>query len=119
MLGRQAKTLSSADVSDLLAFASCTRNPPRNRVIVLLSATAGLRAGEIASLTWDMVVGPTGEIGGIIELRDYAAKKRSGRVIPIHPDLGAALADLRRIAAPSEFVREHQADTKFSEHEAD
>ena len=70
MLGRQAKTLSSADVNDLLAFASCTRNPPRNRVIVLLSAKAGLRAGEIASLTWDMVVGPTGEIGGIIELRD-------------------------------------------------
>ncbi len=104
MLGRQAKTLSSADVNDLLVFASCTRNPLRNRVIVLLSAKAGLRAGEIASLTWDMVVGPTGEIGGIIELRDYAAKKRSGRVIPIHRELGAALADLRRVAAPSDYV---------------
>jgi integrase len=82
MPGRHAKTLSAADVNDLLVFASCTRNPLRNRVIVLLSAKAGLRAGEIASLTWDMVVGPTGEIGGIIELRDYAAKKRSGRVNP-------------------------------------
>ena len=87
MPGRQAKTLSSADVNDLLVFASCTRNPLRNRVIVLLSAKAGLRAGEIANLTWDMVLGPTGQIGGIIELRDYAAKKRSGRVIPIHPEL--------------------------------
>ena len=106
MPGRQAKTLSSADVNDLLVFASCTRNPLRNRVIVLLSAKAGLRAGEIASLTWDMVVGPTGEIGGIIELQDRAAKKRSGRVIPIHPELGAALADLRRVAALSEPIRE-------------
>ncbi len=69
MPGRQAKTLSAADVDDLLVFASCTRNPLRNRVIVLLSAKAGLRAGEIASLTWDMVLGPTGQISGIIELR--------------------------------------------------
>ena len=82
MPGRQAKTLSSADVNDLLVFASCTRNPLRNRVIVLLSAKAGLRAGEIANLTWDMVVGPTGQISGIIELRDHAAKKGSGRVDP-------------------------------------
>src|SRR6476659_9510977 len=104
MPGRRAKTLSAADVDDLLVFASCTRNPLRNRVIVLLSAKAGLRAGEIASLTWDMVVGPTGEIGGIIELRDYAAKKRSGRVIPIHRELGAALADLRRVEACPEHV---------------
>ena len=104
MSGRQAKTLSAADVNDLLVFASCTRNPLRNRVIVLLSAKAGLRANEIANLTWDMVLGPTGQISGIIELRDYAAKKRSGRVIPIHRELGAALADLRRIAAASYYV---------------
>jgi integrase len=58
MSGRQAKTLSSADLSDLLVFASCTRNPLRNRVIVLLSTKAGMRAGEIANLTWDMVLGP-------------------------------------------------------------
>jgi hypothetical protein len=30
--------------------------PLRNRVIVLLSVKAGLRAGEIAKLTWDMVL---------------------------------------------------------------
>ena len=73
MPGRQAKTLSSADVNDLLVFASCTRNPLRNRVIVLLSAKAGLRAGEIANLTWDMVLGPTGQISGM----HRAARPRS------------------------------------------
>jgi integrase/recombinase XerD len=104
MPGRQAKTLSAADVSDLLVFASCTRNPLRNRVIVLLSAKAGLRANEIANLTWDMVVGPTGEISGVLELRDHAAKKGSGRIIPIHPELRPALADLRQVAALSEHV---------------
>jgi integrase len=69
MPGRRAKILSPADVNDLLLFASCTGNPLRNRVIVLLSAKAGLRAREIANLTWDMVLGPTGQISGIIELR--------------------------------------------------
>jgi integrase/recombinase XerD len=104
MPGRQAKTLSSADVNDLLLFVSCTRQPLRNRVIVLLLAKAGLRVGEIVSLTWDMVLGPTSQISGIIELRDHAAKKGSGRCIPMHPDLRSALADLRRVAAHSEYV---------------
>ena len=104
MPGRQAKTLSAADVNDLLVFASCTRNSLRNRVIVLLSAKAGLRAGEIANLTWDMVLGPTGQISGVIELHDTAAKRRSGRMIPIHPELRSALENLRRMAARSEHV---------------
>ena len=90
MPGKQAKLLSAADLNDLLVFASCTRNALRNRVIVLLSAKAGLRAGEIANLTWDMVLDATGRIGGVIELRDSAAKKGSGRIIPMHPDLRAA-----------------------------
>jgi hypothetical protein len=38
-------------------------------VIVLLSAKAGLRAGEIAALTWDMVLDPQGQVGSVIELR--------------------------------------------------
>src|SRR5258708_427009 len=87
MLGKQAKILSPADVADLLTFADCTRNPIRNRVIVLLSAKAGMRACEIANLTWDMVVNASGQVSNIIELRDHAAKKSSGRLIPMHPDI--------------------------------
>ena len=73
MSGKHAKILSLGDVNDLLVFASCTRHPLRNRVIVLLAAKAGLRAVEIANLTWDMVLDPTGGIGPMIELRDIAA----------------------------------------------
>jgi integrase len=105
MPGRQAKILSSTDVDDLLVFASCTRNPLRNRVIVLLSAKAGLRAAEIAHLTWDMVMDAAGRIGNAIELHDDAAKKGSGRVIPIHPALRDALAALRDVAAQSKSNR--------------
>src|ERR1700722_5275676 len=99
MSGKQAKILSLGDVSDLLVFATCTRHPLRNRVIVLLAAKAGLRAGEIAKLTWDMVLDPTGDIGSVIELRDHAAKNGSGRLIPAHPDLCQALAASRSLSA--------------------
>jgi integrase len=79
MLGRQAKVLSDHQIEDLLVYTSTTRHPERNRVIVLLSIKAGLRASEIANLTWDMVLDPTGVVGTLIELRDHAAKNNSGR----------------------------------------
>ena len=82
MAGRQAKIISSDDLNDLLIFVDCSRNPLRNRVIVLLSAKAGLRAGEIAKLTWDMVADGNGRISTLIELRDNAAKKCSGQLHP-------------------------------------
>src|ERR1700704_5728280 len=95
MAGKQAKILSGDDLEDLLFSAAAPRDPIRNRVIVLLSAKAGLRAGEVAKLTWDMVVEPNGEIGTVIELRDQVAKKRSGRLIPLHADLRDALLSWR------------------------
>jgi integrase len=55
MLGKRAKILSDDNIRDLLAFTTMTRYPTRNRIMVLLSLKAGLRAGEIANLTWDMV----------------------------------------------------------------
>jgi integrase len=99
MSGRQAKVLSDQQIEDLLVYTSATRNPERNRVIVLLSIKAGLRAGEIAKLTWDMVLDPTGEVGSVIELRDHAAKKNSGRLIPLNPDLRVALSIWRTLNA--------------------
>ena len=91
MLGKQAKILHDQQINDLLVFASTTRNPLRNKLIVLLSVKAGLRAGEIAGLTWDMVLDPIGEVSQAIELHDRIAKKNSGRRIPINPTLQTAL----------------------------
>jgi integrase len=96
MPGRQAKILSKDNADDLLVFVSTTRHPLRDRLIVLLSVKAGLRAAEIAHLTWEMVLTPTAEIGPTIELHDRAAKKSAGRLIPIHPELRGALTDWRR-----------------------
>jgi integrase len=96
MPGKQAKILTADQVDDLLFFADTTRHPLRNRVIVLLSVKAGLRAAEIANLTWDMLLDASGGINSSLELRDCAAKMGSGRAIPLHQDLRHALAELRQ-----------------------
>jgi hypothetical protein len=44
MAGKQAKILSEDHVEELLLFAQLSRYPARNRLIVLLSVRAGLRA---------------------------------------------------------------------------
>ena len=95
MAGKQAKVLSQRQVDALLAWCLTTRQPIRNRALVLLSVKAGLRAAEIANLTWDMVIGPRGGIEPVLELRDEAAKNGSGRRVPLHPVLRYALLDLR------------------------
>jgi integrase len=101
MPGKQAKILSDQQIENLRAFATATRYPRRNNLIVLLSVKAGLRAGEIANLTWDMVVDASGDIAGVIELRDCAAKKGSGRLIPMHADLRTALAVWGKVTGTS------------------
>jgi integrase len=95
MTGKQAKILSDEQVESLLLFVSTSRHSIRNRVLVLLSLKAGLRAGEIANLTWPMVLDPQDEIAAVIELRDHAAKNGSGRVIAMHPNLRDALSHWR------------------------
>jgi integrase len=99
MAGKQAKTLSGDHIDDLLFFAEHCRHPLRNRLIVLLSVKAGLRAAEIAKLTWDMVLGPSSAVGMTIELQDKIAKKRGGRSIPLHAELRDALIAARKLCS--------------------
>ena len=74
MAGKQAKILTDTQQWRLLTYASTTLHLEHDQVIVLLSVKAGLRAGEIARLTWDMVLDPSGDIAPVMELRNSAAK---------------------------------------------
>lgn len=100
MAGRQAKILSSGTLRRALAQAGRSGTPARDRVIILLSARAGLRAAEIAGLQWDMVLNSRGRLGSSIEVRDKIAKYGSGRRIPIHPELARALGRLKTGSQP-------------------
>ncbi len=96
-LGKQAKMLSRGQIDAMLAYLSTTRYPIRNRLIFLLSAKAGLRAKEIAKLTWWMVVDAQREIGSAICLLDSASKGKSGRMIPLHDEVKNALIEYRKL----------------------
>lgn len=96
MAGKQAKILTTNQLKQALSAASRTRYPIRDRTMLLLSAKAGLRAAEIAGLTWPMLLDAGGRLADEIALADDIAKKGSGRTIPVHPLLRAALIKLRR-----------------------
>ena len=96
MRGKPAKVLGVTDMRRAISIAVNQRHARRNKVMVLLSFKAGLRAGEIAALTWAMILDASGKVGRFIELPAIAAKKGSGRRIPIGPELTAALKLLLR-----------------------
>lgn len=86
------------ELQRLLNHISHTRHPERDRVIVLLSFKAGLRAKEIAGLAWSMITDATGDLADAISLPNKASKGRNGgRTIPLHDDLRAALTSLKAV----------------------
>lgn len=111
-LDKQAKTLSKGQIEAILGYLAKTRHPVRNRLIFLLSIRAGLRAREIALLTWSMVTDAEGQISMVILLENEASKGRSGRVIPINNELRQALIawyDLTHPAASSRVISTERA----------
>ena len=94
-LRKQAKTLSKGQSDATLAYLSTTRHPTRNRLIFLLSVKVGLRAKEIAKLTWWMVNDSQGQVARRIYLQDSASKGKSGRVIPMSDEVRNALIEYR------------------------
>jgi len=93
-LHKQAKSLSSKQISVVRTFLSTTRNPLRNDTIFLLSCKAGLRAKEIASITWRMILDSDMNIDHHIHLTNVASKGNSGRIIPINKELKSNLIEL-------------------------
>jgi integrase len=94
--GKQAKIVSPTQERAILGYLETTRYPHRDRVMFLLSMKAGLRAKEMAALTWAMVTDAAGQIAEAIHLQNRASKGTTGgRTIPLHPDLQSALTALQ------------------------
>jgi integrase len=118
-LSKQAKTLTKPQIDAVLGYLATTRYPIRDRVIFLLSVRAGLRAKEIAHLTWDMVTDAEGSLTDLISLPNVASKgKRGGRTIPMSKDLRAALVGLKSATQndnpPSPFIITTERASKTS-----
>lgn len=94
-LGKQAKTLTKHQQTAMLSYLETTRHADRNKLIFLLSVRAGLRAKEIAAITWGMVTDAEGSITDCIKLENKASKGRSGGVIWMNKELKQALCNYR------------------------
>jgi integrase len=98
MQGKQAKIVSPIQEWAILGYLVTTRSPARDRVMFLFSMKAGLRAKEMASLTWAMVTDAQGQVAEVLHVPNRARKgKTGGRTIPLHPDLQAALVALQTV----------------------
>ena len=111
VIGKQAKILRAKDVDRVLNHVRALTYPERNVVTVLLSTKAGLRAKEIAEITWSMVIDPNGNISDHIHLPSKASKGNSGRIIPMHEELREALKDLKEVH-PYLALHEDEPHTK-------
>jgi integrase/recombinase XerD len=75
--GRQAKILSPRQETAILRYLDTTRYPDRDRVIFLLSLKAGMRAKEVAALTWSMVTDADGQVGDTITWKIGPQRERA------------------------------------------
>jgi integrase len=84
------RSLSHAELSAVLAIA-----PPARRVLYLTAAYTGLRRKELRSLRWaDLVLESS-----LLRVRAATSKNRKDAVLPLHPDLVAALKEFRPATA--------------------
>jgi integrase/recombinase XerD len=91
---KHARDLTPKDVQRILDHvASEGRNQTRNRLMVLLSVYSGLRASEIANLRWRMILDEEGAVSDVLTLENSAAKKLSGRLIPLKAEVRQSLID--------------------------
>ena len=96
--GKQAKMLTPKQETAVLTYLQTLRYPVRDRVMFLLSIKAGLRAKEIACLTWSMVTDADGQVAEMLALPNRASKGRGGgRMIPLNLTLHAALVALHQL----------------------
>jgi integrase len=104
--GKQAKVLSEAQIKAAMAAVESGRYPTRDRVKILLSVRAGLRAKEIALAKWGYVMDAAGNLGDALRLPNVASKgANGGRTIPLNRELRAALDALMAERRPEAVDR--------------
>jgi len=87
----QARTLTSAEIDQLLAHMDTKKYALRNRCMMLLTHWAGLRIGEVACLRWSDVITNEGVVKEEIRLLPDMTKGRHARTVFVNSKLRAEL----------------------------
>jgi integrase/recombinase XerD len=89
----QAKTLTQAELDQVLRYVSTRKFPERNRAIILTSFWSGLRVGEIAALKIHNLVNEDGTIKAEIRLSAEQTKGGQPRTVFLPTKLRVELAN--------------------------
>jgi len=94
---KQAKVLTQAEIKRLLRVVSTTKHAARNRLVVMLSYMAGLRACEIASLRVGDVINElqdgTWEVKTEAVLKSNQTKGKKAQTVVLSSQLRKEIAD--------------------------
>lgn len=93
----QAKTLTPAEVEQVLAYIAQRNFALRNRVMLLTGLYSGMRVGELASLRVGDVRAPDGTVVAEIRLRAEQTKGRHPRTVFLPQKLRDELAAYLRL----------------------
>ena len=89
----QAKTLTQAELDQVLRYVSTKRYSKRDRCLILTSFWSGMRVGEIAQLKMGDVVNEDGTIKSEIRLSAQQTKGNTARVVFIPQKLKVEILD--------------------------
>jgi integrase/recombinase XerD len=114
---KQAKVLTDQEVKRVLAVIAQGRHADRNRMAFMLSMLAGLRACEIASLTFGAVVDGQGKPRSEIYLAHTMTKGRKGRTVMVSERLQKEVARFigtGPVDAAKPFIASQKSGKSFS-----
>lgn len=89
----QAKTLTQAELDQVLRYVATKRYAKRDRALILTSFQSGMRVGEIANLKMRDVVNEDGTIKSEIKLSASQTKGKTARIVFIPSKLKAEIAE--------------------------
>lgn len=96
----QAKTLTQAELNQVLAYIATRKFPLRNRVMLLTGYLSGMRVGEIASLKVCDVMNSDGKVKTEIRLTADQTKGRQPRTVFVSQKLQDELQGYLNLRQP-------------------
>jgi integrase len=94
----RAKVISEGQLKQTLSYlATRSRSFESDKLKMLLSVRAGLRACEIAALNVGAFLDPEGKIAAAITIEKKYSKNKRARTVPMHPEIHCALERLMQV----------------------
>jgi len=90
---KQAKILNEQELRRALAVAGASKHSSRNRLVLMLSHYAGLRAKEISGLKINHAITESGQIRDRLQINPSIAKNAKHRTVFVNSKLSKALSD--------------------------